>query len=142
MYYKPVFGAPQRGLTLVELMVVIIIIGLLASIITINVRGHLVKARQSVAKQEIATIVQALETFYATYGRYPTNEEGLAILTRPTEKLPEKLLDGEPIDPWGRPYQYNSPGANGPYEVISYGADGREGGQGADADVRSDKLKE
>ena len=97
---------------------------------------------ESAAKQEIATIILALETFYAIYGRYPTNEEGLAILTRSTDKLPEKLLEGEPIDPWSQPYQYNSPGANGPYEVVCYGADGREGGEGADADVRSDKLKE
>ena len=132
----------QCGLTLVELMVVIVIIGVLASVVTVNVRGYLTKAKQNAARQEIATIITALDTFYATCSRYPTNEEGIEILTRPSEKLPEALIKGKPIDPWGKPYQYNSPGAAEPYEVICYGADGREGGDGADADIRSDSLKE
>jgi len=132
----------QRGLTLVEIMVVIVIIGILAGVVTVNVRGYLTKAKQNAARQEIATIVTALDTFYASYSRYPTNEEGLEILTRPSEKLPEALIKGKPVDPWGKQYQYNSPGANAPYEVICYGADGREGGDGADADIRSDRLKE
>jgi general secretion pathway protein G len=74
--------------------------------------------------------------------RYPTNDEGLAILCRPSESFPEPLLTGELKDPWGMPYQYNSPGASGPFEVISYGANGRPGGEGLDADICSDKLKE
>ena len=131
----------DRGFTLVELMVVIVIIGLLAGIVTVNVRAHLIKARQNVAKQEIATIVMALNSFYGTYGRYPSNEEGLGILSRPSEKLPEPLLESNPVDPWGNAYQYNCPGSNKPYEVICNGADGREGGEGVDADIRSDNLK-
>jgi len=132
----------RGGFSLVEVMVVIVIIGLLASVVTLNVRGYLNKAKQNMARQEIATVVQALETFYAACSRYPTNEEGLAILTRPSEKLPESLLKAVPVDPWRRPYQYNSPGSAGPYEVICYGADGREGGDGVNADVSSDALKE
>ena len=132
--------ARPQGFTLVELMVVIVIIGLLASVVTINVRAHLIKARQNVAKAEIATIVSALSSFYATMGRYPTNEEGIEALTKPTDKLPEPLLERMPVDPWGKPYQYNAPGTQGPFDVICYGADGREGGEGVDADIRSDAL--
>ena len=131
-----------KAFSLVELMVVLIIIGLLAGVVTINARSYLLKARQHTARQEIATVVKALSTFYATYGRYPTNEEGLATLTKPSEKIPEPLLDGRLVDPWGHDYQYNSPGSKSPFEVISYGADGREGGDGVNADISSDNLKE
>ena len=130
-----------RGFSLVELMIVIVIIGLLAGVVTINVRHHLLRARQGTARQEIATIVHALNVFYAECGRYPTNEEGLAVLKSAGEKFPEPLLEGGLEDPWGRPYQYNSPGASAPFEVISYGADGREGGDGIEADITSDALK-
>jgi general secretion pathway protein G len=126
----------------VEIMIVIVIIGLLAGVVTVNVRSYMTKAKQNTAKNEIATIVQALDTFYASYGRYPSNEEGLTVLTEATEKDPEPLLSGDPIDPWGQPYQYNSPGSAGPFEVICYGADGRQSGTGAEADITSDQLKD
>jgi len=132
----------KRAFSLVELMIVIIIMGLLAGMVTINVRGYMLRARASVACGEISNIVKALETFQPAYGRYPTNEEGLEILTKPTDKFPEPLLDGKLTDPWGNPYQYLSPGTGVPFEVISYGADGREGGEGADADISSKDLKE
>ena len=144
-------GAHARGLdskdnakafSLVEIMIVIVIMGLLAGVVSVNVRSYINKAKQNTARQEIATIVHALETFYAANGRYPTNDEGIAILTQPSAKWPEPPLKTVPLDPWGRPYQYNSPGSAGPYEVICYGADGREGGTGIDADISSDKLKE
>jgi len=139
---RPVRRVRHRAFTLVELMIVIVIIGLLAGMVTLNVRSYMQQARQSTAKAEIATVVQALGTFYATYGRYPTNEEGLEVLARPTEKLPEPLLEGKTTDPWGNPYQYVSPGAAAPFVVISYGAEGREGGVGADDVVTSTNLKE
>ena len=142
MRSRPKRRPGPRGFSLVEIMIVIVIIGLLAGVVTINVRSYLTKAKQNTARQEIATVVHALSAFYATYGRYPTNEEGLGILKTASEKIPEPLLEGKLTDPWGQPYQYNAPGSNGPFEVICYGADGREGGDGVDADISSDALKE
>jgi general secretion pathway protein G len=130
------------GFSLVEIMVVLVIIGLLAGVVTLNVRHFMIKGKQSTAKMEISTICSALETFYSTYGRYPTNEEGLDVLSQKSDKLPEPLLRQMPIDPWNRRYQYNCPGQSEPYEVICLGADGREGGDGADADIVSWKLKD
>src|SRR5262245_32372957 len=136
---RPRFAA-RRGFTLVELMVVIVIIGLLAGAVTVGVRSYLVAGKQNVAKMEIANICQALETFYSASDRYPSDEEGLEVLAKPTEKFVDGLLNKVPRDPWGRPYQYNQPGRGRPYEVICYGADGREGGGGADRDITSADL--
>ncbi len=130
-----------RAFSLVEIMIVVVIIGLLAGVVTINVRSYLTKAKHNTARQGVAVIMEALDTFWAEYGRYPTNEEGLAVLARPTAKFPEPPLANVPIDPWGRAFQYNCPGSTGPYEVICLGADGREGGEGADADVTSGNLR-
>lgn len=131
----------RRGFTLVELMVVVVIIGLLAAAVTLGVRGYLISGKQNVAKMEISNICQALETYYAQHDRYPTNDEGLELLTQRTDRFPDGILPKLPVDPWGRTYQYNSPGAgNLPYEVLCFGADGREGGQGADSDHSSSQL--
>lgn len=125
-----------RGFSLVEIMVVLVIIGLLAALVTINVRGYLVTAKANATKADLATLSTSLESFFLAHDRYPSNEEGLAVLTRTTQRLPEPLLTRLPRDPWGRPYVYNQPGRDGqPYEVLSLGADGREGGEGGDADL-------
>ena len=133
---------PRRryGFTLVELMVVIVLIGLLAGVATVATRNYLIAGKQSVAKLEISNICQAIDTYYAAYDRYPTNDEGLAFLTRPSPKFPDGLLTKMPRDPWGHPYAYIQPGRNVAYEVICYGADGREGGEGADRDISSRDL--
>ena len=131
----------RRGFSLVEIMIVIVIIGLMAAMVTINVRGYLISAKQARVTQDIATIIQGLDRFYSVYDRYPTNEEGLAVLAKPTEKLIEPPLTAEPMDPCDRPYQYNCPGTDAPYEVISYGADGREGGEGINSDLSSKNPK-
>ncbi len=134
----------QRAFSLVEIMIVIVIIGLLASLVTVNVRSNIIRAKQAAARHEIRQMKDTIDHFYGVYGRYPTNEEGLGILTRPTDKLPERLLDAQGVmkDPWGNPYQYNCPGAANAYDVICFGADGKEGGTGVDADINSNNLKE
>lgn len=123
-------------------MVVLVIIGLLAGAVGVGVRTYLVRARQDTARMEIATITDAVEAYYAVYGQYPSNEQGLAVLSEPSEKLVEPLLKQKPIDPWDRPYQYNQPGREGAFEVFSLGADGQEGGTGEDRDIGSWQLKE
>ncbi|WP_040592140.1 type II secretion system major pseudopilin GspG [Schlesneria paludicola] len=134
--------AQRRAFTVVELMVVIVIIGLLAGVVTISVRSYLIRSRQNVAKMEIAKICQALETFYAQFDRYPTNEKGIAALTEKSTAFADGLLSKVPVDPWGNAYEYQSPGRKGAYEVVSYGADHREGGTGADTDISSDDLSD
>lgn len=134
--------ALRRAFTLVELMVVIVIIGLLAGVVSFSVRGYLVAAKQNIARSEIAKVCQALDTFYTVFDRYPSNSEGLEALVTPTEKFPEGILNKLPQDPWGNRYQYNHPGRSTPFEVLCLGADEREGGSGADADISSVDLEQ
>ncbi len=130
----------RSAFTLTELMVVIVIIGLLAGAVTLSVRSYLISSKQNVAKMEIAKISEALNTFYAQYDRFPGNEEGIEILAQPSEKFADGLLSKVPVDPWGNPYEYIHPGRSKPFEIISYGADGREGGTGAEQDISSVDL--
>jgi general secretion pathway protein G len=126
-------AARRRGagaFTFIEIMVVVVIIGILAAAVSISASHYLNKAKTNRAKADIATYGSALSSYYAENGRYPTPAEGLAILV-------PKYIDKLRKDPWSRPYVYNQPGRNGPYEIICYGADGKEGGQGADADITS-----
>ncbi len=130
----------RRAFTLVELMVVIVILGLLSGVVTMSVRSYLISSKQNVAKMEISKVCQALESFYIAYDRYPTNQEGLAVLSEPSEKHAEGILSFIPADPWGNPYEYVSPGKTKPYDVTCYGADHREGGTGADKDISSNEI--
>ena len=128
--------------SLIEMMAVLVLIGLLAGLVIVNVRPLMVRGKQDAARGQISNFASALESFHGFYGRYPTSDEGLALMTQKSAKLSEPLLRSVPLDPWGHAYQYNSPGRTEPYEVISYGADGREGGTGADADIESWQLQE
>ncbi len=132
----------RRALTLVELMVVVVILGILATTVTISVRDYLVSGKRNAAKQEISQIVAALELFYIENDRYPTNEEGLALLRERTDQHPDGLLRGGDLnDPWGHPYEYVYPGRHGTFDLVCYGADGVEGGSGADADLNSWEMQ-
>ncbi len=126
----------KSAFSLIELMVVLVLIGLLAGLISLNVRGFLVKGKENAARADIATIVEALEAYYAVTSRYPTADAGLASLTEKSEVFSEPLIKRLPNDPWGNAYQYKVPGQNDePYEVFSYGSDGRAGGDADAADI-------
>jgi general secretion pathway protein G len=130
----------RAAFSLVELIVVMVILGMLAGLVAVRTRGYLISSKQNAAKTEIANIVKAIETFYADQGRYPTTNEGLRILVEGTDSWPDGFLNKVPVDPWKNAYEYVSPGSNEPYEVISLGADGREGGEGEDKDFSSESL--
>lgn len=132
----------RRGFSLVELIVVMVILGMLAGLVAMNTRGTLFKSKQQVAKSEIATIVNALEIYYANEGRYPTANEGLEVLAEDSDSFPGGILKKLPRDPWKNPYEYLVPGNEDPFEVICLGADGREGGDGENSDLSSETLGE
>jgi general secretion pathway protein G len=141
-FAPPTARRRRRGFSLIELTMVLALIGLLAGIVTVSTRSVMTRGKQNAARGEIATLASAVETFYTAYGRYPTNDEGLAILTTKSDKFPEPLISQIPLDPWSHPYVYLQPGRGHAYEIICLGADGRESGQGADADIVSWDLKE
>jgi general secretion pathway protein G len=132
----------EEGFTLVELMVVIVIIGLLTTIVVINVLPSQDKARVEKAKADIALIEQGLEMYRLDNLNYPGTSEGLnALVQAPPSAAqsgryrPGGYLKRLPQDPWGNPYQYASPGQHGTFDVYSFGADGRAGGEGDNADL-------
>jgi general secretion pathway protein G len=130
--------AAQSGFTLVELLVVLAIIGLLTTVVVVNVLPLQGRAQVQKAEADLALIEQGLEFWRIDTGRYPTAEEGLKVLTVPT--VSGSKLKKLPRDPWGNAYGYEVPGSNNqPYVVYSLGADGAEGGEGENADLRSDK---
>ena len=124
------FGRTLRrmGFSLIEVMVVLVIIALLASIVTINVQGHVDRGRLKKAGADIAVIASQVKLFYLDKGRYPTTSEGLRVLV-------PKYIDKLSKDPWGRDYQYECPGRGGAFDIVCFGADGQEGGEGADRDL-------
>ena len=135
-------NAIQRGFTLIELMVVLLIIGVLAALIVPNVLDRADDARVTAAKTDVHNLMQALKLYRLDNQRYPTAEQGLqALLTKPTVvPIPpnwKSYLDLLPNDPWGKPYVYLNPGVKGEVDVMSLGADGQAGGDGKNADIGS-----
>ena len=124
----------RRAFSLVEIMIVVVIIGLLAAMVTYATTAYLDRAKRQRAKADIATYSGAIDSFYLENGRFPDNSEGLRVLVPNFVKVLQN-------DPWGKPYQYVQPGKKGKYDLISYGADGREGGAGADADVSNADIE-
>lgn len=134
--------ARSSGFTLIELMVVLVILGVLAALIAPKLMDRPDEARAIAARQDIATLVQALKLYRLDNTRYPTTEQGLqALVNRPTlEPLAKNwkaggYLEKLPNDPWGHPYLYLHPGRQGDVDVFSQGADGMPGGDGNDADL-------
>lgn len=139
--------AGSRGFTLLEVMVVVVILGILATLVVPKIISRPDEARVIAAKQDIASLLQALKLYRLDNQRYPTTEQGLqALVTKPsTTPLPSNWKNGGYIerlarDPWGHPYQYLNPGVRGEIDVFSLGADGAPGGEGNDADIGSWSL--
>ncbi|NCS65915.1 MAG: type II secretion system major pseudopilin GspG [Betaproteobacteria bacterium] len=137
----------ERGFTLIEIMVVVIILGVLAALIVPKVMGRPDEARVTAARQDISTLMQALKIYRLDNQRYPSTEQGLAALVqKPTGEpaarnwKPGGYLERLPNDPWDNPYQYLNPGVHGEIDVLSLGADGQPGGEGMDADIGSWSL--
>lgn len=131
------------GFTLIEMLVVLVIIGLLAGLVGPKLFGKVDSSRVQTAQTQVKMLKGAIESMRLDIGRFPTPEEGLALLS--TSPKDDKIRgrwrgpyldDDVPLDPWGTPYQYSVPGSKGqPFALYSFGADGKAGGEGTDADV-------
>lgn len=137
----------QRGFTLIEIMVVVVILGILAAVVVPRVLDRPAQARRTKAAADIKGIESALGMFKLDNGFFPSTDQGLkALVDKPeTGRTPKRYPPGAylkkvPIDPWGNEYAYLSPGANDDYEIVSYGADGEPGGEDEDADIKSWEL--
>ena len=142
MRTTPAIQRRQRGFTLIELMVVLLIIGVLSALIVPSVLDRLDEGKVTGAKSDINTLVQSLKMYKLDNQRYPTAEQGLqALVSKPTASpVPSNwrpYLDKLPNDPWGHAYQYANPGVKGEIDVYSMGADGVVGGEGKNADIGS-----
>ena len=135
------FNRKPLGFTLLELLVVMVIIGLLASYVAPKYFAQVGKSEVKTAKAQIYALSQALDQYRLDVGHYPTTEQGLnALVTKPTNETKWQgpyLKKSVPLDPWGNPYQYKQPGQHGDYDLLSYGKDGQPGGSGEAADITS-----
>ncbi|HOJ39875.1 MAG TPA: type II secretion system major pseudopilin GspG [bacterium] len=137
----------RQGFTFIELMAVVVVLSILAMIVMPRIFGRVEETKRTAARVQIKNLESALRLFYLDNGFYPSTEQGLAALVeKPSSgKIPQNWREGGylekkeiPKDPWGHDYVYLSPGRNNEdFEIISYGKDGKEGGEGADADLSS-----
>ncbi|MDF1580278.1 MAG: type II secretion system major pseudopilin GspG [Desulfuromonadales bacterium] len=138
----------QTGFTLIEIMVVVVILGILAGIVVPRLLDRPDEARRTKASVQIRSIEETLGLYKLDNGFYPTTDQGLrALVTKPTTgKIPKKFREGGylrkvPKDPWDNDYIFLSPGLHGDFDVISYGADGEQGGEGKNADINSWEIE-
>ena len=134
--------ARERGMTLIEILVVLVLLAVIMSVVAGNYLGRGEKAKADAAKIEIGQISQTLDLYKLEIGRYPTTQEGLqALIAAPSGVSnwngPYWKKQSVPKDPWGNEYKYTAPAASAPYEILSYGADGKEGGDGPNKDISS-----
>jgi general secretion pathway protein G len=139
-YRRPGTSRPVRGFTLLELLVVLVVMGLIASIVSPQVMSMLSGAKSNSASLQVETLSTALSFYQLDVGTYPTTEQGLeALVVAPKEaknwRGPYVRKRQHLVDPWNRPFGYRSPGKKGPFDLFSLGADGKEGGDGENADV-------
>jgi|TARA_B110000263_G_C15274752_1_gene495305 general secretion pathway protein G len=136
---QPLAVRYERGFTLIEIMVVVVIIGLLAAIVAPNLIGNIDRAVVTRARSDIRSIETALNLYRLDNFRYPDTQQGLqALISNPSDPATSNrkaYLNNIPSDPWSQPYRYQSPGQRGEFDLFSYGADGQEGGEDINADI-------
>src|SRR5690606_1609401 len=132
----------QRGFTLIEIMVVVVILGILAALVVPQIMSRPDQAKVTVAKGDIKAISAALDMYKLDNHSYPNTQQGLeALVRKPSGNPPARnwnpdgYLKRMPVDPWGNPYQYLAPGTKGPFDLYSLGADGKESGSELNADI-------
>ena len=131
----------ENGFTMMELLIVLLIVGLLTALVGPAIFQRVKPAKQSAARAQIKNFMTALDGYFIDVGRFPTSQQGLIVLREAPQG--EKKWRGPylkqniPNDPWGNPFIYRQPGRSGGYEILSYGADGREGGDGENQDILS-----
>ncbi len=138
----------ERGVTFIEIIVVIIVMGILATFVAPRIFSWVDEARRTQTKNQITSLKSAIELFYLDNGFYPSTEQGLQALVEPptvgreaTNYRVGGYIESIPADPWGNPYLYDLVDDGRSYEILSYGADGKGGGEGIDADISSKKLQ-
>jgi general secretion pathway protein G len=143
---KSAISNSYRGFTLLEIIVVVFILSLLAAIVAPRIIGRTDDARIAEAKVQTRNFETALKLFKLDNGFYPDTQQGLeSLVAKPTTgTIPKNYREGGyleqrkiPLDPWGNPYMYISPGLHGDFDILSFGADGKEGGEGKDADIKN-----
>ena len=133
----------RRAMTLVEILAVVVILGLVAGISIVGFGGMFETAKHETAKSAIAVVVERIEAYNIATGDYPSDEEGLSVLTSAAPTAPYFLTDDATLDPWNRPFEYIRPGTDGmPYEVVTFGKDGVTGGDDANTDLSSASLRD
>ncbi|UXY50728.1 type II secretion system major pseudopilin GspG [Pseudomonas tohonis] len=132
----------EQGFTLIEIMVVVVILGVLAALVVPQIMSRPDQAKVTAARADINAIAMALDIYKLDNHGYPSTQQGLdALVNRPAGSPPARnwnpdgYLKRLPVDPWGNPYQFIVPGSRGAYDLFSFGADGRAGGEGLNADI-------